>query len=217
MAVNFDLNTNDDMTVQNELQSMSPSQRSSQAINLLLYDTYTGPGTTSSSNLSGNPLFSFVNSQLNKWAANTIKGIDLTLGINQYDQTKDGNTSKTTSYSYKISKSLFNDRFKIVVGGSYNPDGDTGEDFAQGLLNDISFVYMLNSSGSMSVKLFRHTGFESILEGEITEMGGAFVMKRKLSSLRNIFNFGRSKKQNKERTDSIYYPTIRGRKEIEEE
>lgn len=192
MNLAFDLSTNDDVTVQNELLSMSPSQRSSQAINMLLYNTYTGSGTTAS--MSSNPLYSFLNSQINRWAANTIKGVDLTLGVNQYDETKGDATSKSTSYSYKISKSLFNDRFKIVVGGNYNPSGDTEDNFANSLLNDISFVYMLNQSGSMSVKIFRHTGYESILEGEVTETGGAFVMKRKLSTLRNFFRFGRRKR-----------------------
>ncbi len=200
MNLEFDLSTNDDVAVQNELLSMSPAQRSSQAINLLLYNTYTGQGT--SVNMSNNPLYSFVNSQINRWAANTIKGVDLTLGVNQYDETKGDATSKSTSYSYKISKSLFNDRFKIVVGGNYNPGGDTEDNFANSLLNDISFVYMLNQSGSMSVKLFRHTGYESILEGEVTETGGAFVIKRKLSTLRNFFRFGR-RKNNNNKTDNV--------------
>lgn len=199
MNLEFDLSTNEDMTVQNELLSMSPSQRSSQAINLLLYNTYTGVGTTAST--ANNPLYSFLNSQINRWAANTIKGVDLTLGVNQYDETRGTATSKSTTYSYKISKSLFNDRFKIVVGGNYNPSGDTDDNFANSLLNDISFVYMLNPSGTMSVKLFRHTGYESILEGEVTETGGAFVIKRKLSSLKNFFRFSRRKRSTAPRQD----------------
>ena len=194
MNLEFDLSTNDDMTVQNELLSMSPSQRSSQAINMLLYNTYTGQGAAM--DMSGNPLYSFLNSQINRWAANTIKGVDLTFGVNQYDKSNGDATSKSTSYSYKISKSLFNDRFKIVVGGNYNPSGDSEDNFANSLLNDISFVYMLNQSGTMSVKLFRHTGYESILEGEVTETGGAFVMKRKLSTLKNFFRFGRLRRGN---------------------
>ncbi len=43
----------------------------------------------------------------------------------------------------------------------------------------------------MYVRLFRHTGYESILEGEITETGVGFVMKRRLETLRNLFNFRR--------------------------
>ena len=193
MNLNFDLSTNEDVTVQNELLTMSPIQRSSQAMNMLLYGTYTGQGTTA--NTSGNPLYSFLNSQINRWAANTIKGVDLSFGVNQYDKTSGDEKSKSTTYSYKISKSLFNDRFKIVVGGNYNPSAGSEENFASSLLNDISFVYMLNQSGTMQVKVFRHSGYESVLEGEVIETGAAFVIKRKLTTLKNLFRFGGRKTQ----------------------
>lgn len=189
MDVGFDLSTNDDLTVQNELETMSPEQRANQAMNLLLYNVYTGPGTKASANLSGNPLFSFLTSRLNTWAANTIKGVDISFGIDQYDRTADGATSTTTSYSYRVSKSLFNDRFKIVVGGNYSTDANMDENFSQNLINDISFEYMLNRSGSMYVRLFRHVGYESILEGEVIQTGVGFVYRRKLASLRDMFRF----------------------------
>lgn len=191
MNVAFDLSTNDDLTIQNELQGMSPEQRANQAMNMLLYNQYTGPGTKANANLSGNPLYSFLASQLNSWAANNIRGVDISFGIDQYDKTTDGSKSTTTSYSYRVSKTLFNDRFKIVVGGNYSTDADADENFSQNLINDISFEYMLNRSGSMYVRLFRHVGYESILEGEITQTGVGFVLKRKLNSLRDIFRFAR--------------------------
>ena len=188
MDVAFDLSTNDDITVQNELQAMSANQRANQAMNLLLYNVYTGPGTKGT-NLSGNPLYSFLASQLNTWAANTIKGVDISFGIDQYDRTYDGATSTTTSYSYQVSKSLFNDRVKIVVGGNYTTDANTDENFSQNLINDISFEYMLNRSGSMYMRLFRHVGYESILEGEVIQTGVGFVYKRKIRRLSDLFKF----------------------------
>ena len=195
MNVAFDLSTDDDITVQNELASMSPEQRANQAMNLLLYNTYTGPGTHASSSLSGNPLYSFLASQLNSWAANNIRGVDISFGIDQYDKTTDGYTSSTTSYSYRVSKSLFNDRFKIIVGGNYSTDADADENFSQNLINDIAFEYLLNRSGSMFVRIFRHTGFESILEGEITQTGVGFVLRRKINSLRDLFRWADRLKQ----------------------
>ena len=198
MDVGFDLSTNDDLTVQNELETMSPEQRANQAMNLLLYNVYTGPGTKASANLSGNPLFSFLTSRLNSWAANTIKGVDISFGIDQYDRTADGATSTTTSYSYRVSKSLFNDRFKIVVGGNYSTDANMDENFSQNLINDISFEYMLNRSGSMYVRLFRHVGYESILEGEVIQTGVGFVYRRKLASLRDMFRFRRAPSREQE-------------------
>lgn len=195
MNVAFNLTTDDDITIKNELETMSPDQRANQAMNMLLYNVYTGPGTKANANLSsGNPLYSFLASQLNTWAANNIKGVDISFGIDQYDTTTDGYKSTTTSYSYRVSKTLFNDRVKIIIGGNYSTDADADENFQQNLINDISFEYMLNRSGSMYVRIFRHEGWESILEGEITETGVGFVMKRKLNSLRDIFRFGSLRK-----------------------
>ncbi len=197
MNIGFDLSTRDDITIQNELQSMTAEQRANQAMNLLLYNVYTGPGTKATSSLGGNPLYSFLESQLNSWAANTIKGVDLSFGINQYDRTTNGATSTATSYSYKVSKSLFNDRFKIIVGGNYTDDSDPDQNIAEDLINDISFEYMLNKNGTMVIKIFRHTGFESILEGEITQTGVGFVYKRKIQTLRDMFRpFTRRNKNN---------------------
>ena len=76
------------------------------------------------------------------------------------------------------------------------------ENFAQNLISDISFEYSLKQSTNfnMYLRLFRHTGYESILEGEVTETGVGFVMRRKLPNLRSLFRFGRRK--HKEHNDS---------------
>ncbi|MDE6276803.1 MAG: translocation/assembly module TamB [Muribaculaceae bacterium] len=194
MNVAFDLSTNDDITVANELQSMSPEQRANQAMNLLIYNIYTGPGTKGNASLGGNPLFSFLESQLNSWAANNIKGVDISFGIDQYDKTVDGSTSTTMSYSYQVSKSLFNDRFKIIVGGNYSSDANTDENFSQNLISDISLEYFLNNTRTMYVRLFRHTGYESILEGEVTQTGVGFVYRKKIQRLMDLFRSSKRKK-----------------------
>lgn len=204
MDVSFDLSTDDDVTVANELRSMSPDQRANQAMNMLLYGLYTGPGTKGDASISGNALYSFLESQINSWAANNIKGVDLSFGIDQYNRTVDGSSSQTTSYSYQVSKSLFNDRFKIVVGGNYTTDADADENFSQNLINDISFEYFLNRGRTMYIRIFRHTGFESILEGEITQTGVGFVYRRKLNRLGNMFKFLKPKRDKNEGSDVQY-------------
>lgn len=195
LKVAFDLATDDDLTIQNELQSMSADQRQTQAMSLLLYNRYMGMGTKASA-ASGNMLYSFLESQLNSWAAKNIRGVDLSFGVNQYDRTVNGSTNTETSYSYQVSKSLFNNRFKIHVGGNYSTDA-ADDDIAENLVSDVSLEYVLKQTQTtnMSVRLFRHTGFESILEGEITEMGVGFVLKRRLENLRSIFNFMRRRKK----------------------
>jgi hypothetical protein len=201
MNVAFDLATDDDATVANELASMSKDQRASAAMNLLITNIYTGTETKASSSLGGNALYSFLTSQINSWAANAIKGVDLSFGINQYDFTDNGSTSLATSYSYQVSKSLFNDRFKIVVGGNYT-DGTNNEDnVAENLVSDVSIEYSLNSSGTMIVKIFRHTGYESILEGEITQTGVGFEYRRKIRRIGDMFRIRRRRSTTQTTTD----------------
>ncbi len=194
--VAFDLSSNDDLSLQNEIQSMSADQRQTQAMNLLLYGQYTGQNTKGNANIGGNMLYSFLESQLNSWAAKNIRGVDLSFGIDQYDKMTNGASSTETSYSYQVSKSLFNNRFKILVGGNYSTDASADENLSQNLISDISFEYILKQTETqnMSVRLFRHTGFESILEGEITETGVGFVMKRKLQNLLHLFRFYKKRK-----------------------
>lgn len=189
MDVGFDLAAPNDITVQNELLSLSASQRASQAMNMLLYGIYTGQSAGSNANISGNMLYGFLTARLNSWAANTIKGIDLSFGMDQLNQTRNGLTNSSMQYSYTVSKSFLNDRFKLVVGGNYSANNDTdGDDnIAENLISDVSFEWMLNQTGSMYLKIFRHTGYESILEGEVTQTGLGFVMRRKVRRLEDIF------------------------------
>ena len=193
LKVAFDLSTNDDLAIQNELQSMSADQRQTQAMNLLLYNQYSAQGTKANA-ATGNFLYSFLESQLNSWAAKNIRGVDLSFGVNQYDKTTNGVTNTETSYSYQVSKSLFNNRFKILVGGNYSTDS-ADDEIAQNLVSDVAFEYILRQTQTMnmSVRLFRHIGYESILEGEITEMGAGFVYKRRLENLKSLFRFRRRK------------------------
>ena len=196
MDVQFDLSTVDDISIANELQSMSAEQRANQAMNMLLYGVYTGASSsTDGGSISGNALYSFLTSQINSWAANTIQGVDLSFGI---DQTNNEQGASSMSYSYQVSKSLFNDRFKIVVGGNYATDASADENFSQNLIKDISFEYYLNPARTMMARLFRHTGYESILEGEITKTGVGFVYRRSLTSVGQLFRKRRKRAQTAE-------------------
>ena len=189
----FDLSTDDDLTLENELKSMTADQRSAQAMNLLITGMYQGANLKTASNgvggMATDMLYGFLESQLNAWAAKTIRGVDLSFGIDNYNKSVDGVNSNTMSYSYQVSKSLFDNRFKIVVGGNYNTDTSADENLEQNLISDISFEYTLKQTNTLTmlVRLFRHVGYESVLEGEVTETGVGFAMRRRLEDLRKLF------------------------------
>ena len=192
LSIMFDLSAPQDLTIQNELSSLTAEQRSTQAMALLVYNTYTGPGTTAKAN-KNNPLNSFIEKELNQWAQNNLKGVDLSFGIDTYDEMTASGQSQRTDYSYKLSKSLFNDRVRAVIGGSFSSDADPTENLKENLVDDISLEYMLTKRDNMFIKVFRHTGYESILEGEVTETGVGFVVRKKMLKLGELFRLTRPK------------------------
>ena len=206
----FDLEAKNDAAIESELQTLTDTQRSQAAINLLLYNSYSGSKTTGDLSTTG-ALFSFLQSQINSWAANNLKGIDVSFGINQYEGSSEAGGRTETSYSYHLSKSLFDDRFKIAIGGEYSTEAKDESSFSENLINDISFEYLLTPTGSRYLRLFRHKGIESVLEGEVTITGISFVMKHKLSSLGEMFKWLRRKPSTQaplEQNPQLESPTI---------
>ncbi len=209
-SVVFDLSTDDDLSISNELQSMTADQRQQQAMSLLLTGMYSGPSAKSvGSGFGEGQIYSLLASQLNSFLADNVKGVDINLGVDQYQTGQGGNTTTNTSYSYQVSKSLINNRFKIIVGGNYSTDASSDENFQQNLISDIAFEYILKQTNTMSLnaRLFRHTGFESVLEGEITETGVGLSLRRRLAYFTEITHFGLSKlwkkKKKTEAADSV--------------
>ncbi|MCD8172613.1 MAG: translocation/assembly module TamB domain-containing protein [Alistipes sp.] len=191
LALVFDLAAPSDLAIQNQLQSLSAEERSQQAIALLVYNTYTGPGTTAKVD-ANNPLNSFIENELNQWARNSLPGVDLSLGVNSVTDS-DGN--QHTDYSYRVSKSLFDDRVQVTVGGSINPDAGTNENLRDNFVDDITLEYRLSNRDNMFLKAYRYNTQESILEGEVTETGFGFVARKKLNKLKELFRLRRSPEQ----------------------
>ena len=106
-----------------------------------------------------------------------------------------GGVNSRTDYSYQLSKSLFNNRVKAVIGGKFSTDADPTENLKENLIDDVALEYQLTKRDNMFLKIFRHTGYESILEGEITETGVGFVIRKKMLKLGDLFRIMRNKVQ----------------------
>lgn len=149
---------------------------------------------TAGTDLLQGTMYNLLTSQINGWLANNVKGVDINVGVDQYENMVNGESGTSTSYNYSVSKSLFNNKFKISVGGNYTTDASADENFSENLISDISFEYILKQTANVTMyaRLFRHTGYESILEGEITETGVGFLLRRRLVNLRDLFKWGSS-------------------------
>lgn len=190
LAVDFDLAALNNNVIQTELQSMSPSQRSTKAINLMLYNSYNNDMSFDGA-VNSNMLYSVLSSQLNNLASKVVKGVDLSFGINKND-----NNAGTSSmnYSYQVSKSLFDNRFKMTVGGNYDTGTTNDAAIAQNLFSNVSFEYMITPTGTMLLRLYNQMSDNNIYQTQVNETGIAFIIKRKLSNLKNLFNFNFGRK-----------------------
>lgn len=199
LAITFDLSAPGDITIQNQLLSLAPEQRSTQAMALLIYNTYTGPGTTAKID-SNNPLNSFIEKELNQWARNNLKNVDVSFGIRSVNDPGSA-SGQHTDYSYRVSKNLFNDRVKVTIGGSVSSDADPTQNMKENFVDDISLEYRLDKRDNMSLKVYRYNTQESILEGEVIDTGVGFVVRKKLNRLGNLFRLSRDPEKRQQREE----------------
>ena len=191
--ITFDLAAEGDMNIQNQLAGMTPEERSKEAMNLMIYGAYSGPGTVAKSNASANALNGLIEKELNQWSRKYLKGMDLSFGINTYNETTGSGETQKTDYSYQLSKRLFNNKVRVKVGGRISTDHDpTAGGVEENLIDDIAVEYVFGKNPNFFLKLFRHTGYESVLEGEVTQTGIGVVFRKKFQKFLDIFR-GRKK------------------------
>lgn len=186
--ITFDLTAPNDQAIQTQLAAFSAEERTKQAMNLLIYGTYTGPGTVNTGTNANNTLNNFVEKELNQWTRKYLKNTNLTFGIDTYNQIgTDGQEVKRTDYSYQFSKQLFNDKINVKVGGRISSDNDPGTSMEDNLIDDIAIEYMFTKKRNLLMKVFRHTNYESVLEGEVTQTGIGIVWRKSFRKLKEIF------------------------------
>lgn len=186
--ITFDLSTPSDMVVQNQLATYSPEERTKLAMNLLITGTYTPPGATAPTggSTANNALNSFLESELNQWSQKYLKNTGLSLGVDTYNT---GDERTRTDYSYQFNKQLFNDKVNIKIGGRISTDSEPGESDAMGqnLVDDIAIEYVFDKNRNLFLKVFRHTNYESVLEGEVTQTGVGVVLRKSFRKVRDVF------------------------------
>lgn len=187
--ITFDLSAPNDMVVQNQLATFSQEERTRQALNLLIYNTYTAPGAAKSSsggNMANNALYSLVENELNKYTRKT----GFTFGVDSYNT--DENTTRT-DYTYQFSKQFFNDRVRVKIGGRISTDNNESQKngIEDNLVDDISIEYVITKKRNLFLKVFRHSNYESVLDGEVTQTGVGIVWRKNFRKFKDLFKNNR--------------------------
>ena len=198
LQLQFILSAPEDQSMQQELDKMGEGQRSQIAVTMLVTGMYlnmsdVGGGGKKPSLDMGAALNSFLQSEINNIAGSALKSVDITLGMEQYDQNGTGSGGERTDFSFRFAKRFYNDRISIILGGRVSTGQDVNAGQSQQFIDNVSIEYRLDGSGTRYIKLFHDKNYESLLEGEITETGAGIVLRKKMLNLRELFIFKKNK------------------------
>ena len=212
MGLKFIISAPDDMSVQNQLASMSEEQRGKIAVTMLTTGMYLTDGNTSAFSMN-NALSSFLQSEINQIASSAMKTMDVSVGV---DNSTSATGGQHTDYSFKFAKRFWNNRMKIIVGGSVS----TGSDIERSnntFFDNVSFEYRLDKSSNKNLRMFYERDSYDLLEGEVSEYGVGFVFRKRMRHFMDLFrkekkvklfeddNIGKKKEQ--ERNEEAVIPT----------
>ncbi|MBO1364340.1 translocation/assembly module TamB domain-containing protein [Prevotella sp. A2931] len=187
MGLEFIIDAPEDMSISNQLNTMSKEERGKIAVTMLTTGMYLADGNTNGFSMNS-ALSAFLQSQINSIAGNALRTLDLTFGM---DNSTDAGGNTHTDYSFKFSKRFWNNRLRIIVGGELS----TGPDVAnqnKSFFDNISFEYRLNEASTQYLKLFYDRANYDWLEGDAGQYGAGFVWRRKLRHLKDLFRFKES-------------------------
>lgn len=184
LQLQFILSAPEDQSMQQELDKMGEGQRSQIAVTMLVTGMYlnmsdVGGGGKKPSLDMGAALNSFLQSEINNIAGSALKSVDITLGMEQYDQNGTGSGGERTDFSFRFAKRFYNDRISIILGGRVSTGQDVNAGQSQQFIDNVSIEYRLDGSGTRYIKLFHDKNYESLLEGEITETGAGIVLRKR--------------------------------------
>ena len=185
MGLEFTIDAPEDMTIHNQLQSMTVEERGKQAVAMLTTGMYLAEGNTSSFTMNS-ALSAFLNSQINQISGKALRTLDIGFGV---DNSISNTGQLHTDYSFKFARRFWNNRLKISIGGKLS----TGADVAmkdETFFDNVTAEYRVLPASNFYLNLFYQRDSYDWLEGNVSRFGGGFTWKKKLGSLRDLFRWG---------------------------
>lgn len=193
MGLAFTIEAPDDLSMQNQLVSMSPEQRNKAAIAMLA----TGMFMTDEMMTSGgsgfkasNALNAFLQSEIQNIAGNALRTFDISVGME--NSTSETGTT-TTDYSFRFAKRFWNNRISVILGGKVST-GQDAQNTAASFIDNVAVEYRLDQSATRYVKVFYDRSAQDPLEGQLTQTGAGLILRRKTDRLGELFIFKRKPK-----------------------
>lgn len=202
--VSSDLRT----TIDNKLQQIrsDPASINKQVFSLLLLGRFTGEQSSDFFKGSGGgfndiarqSVSQFLSSALNEIAGDIIKGVDIDLNLNSYNDFTNGGNTQRTDLNVAVSKNFANNRLTVTVGQSFGIQGQDAASKAgsagSGFRPDISIGYKLTQDGKYLLRAYTKNQFEATVDGYVVETGVAFSVAMDYEKFNELFRKKKSKK-----------------------
>lgn len=186
MGLEFTLQAPEDLTVQNQITAMTAEERGRVAVTMLVTGMYvTDDSETNGGYNYANTLNAYLQGAINEIAGKALSTVDVNFGI--AEGTSEVGT-KTTDYSFSFAKRFWGNRISVIVGGKVSTGRDA-VNTGQTIIDNIAIEYRLDKTASRYVNLFYDRNYESLLEGQVTKMGGGIVLRKKAAKLGELFIF----------------------------
>ncbi|TVR41403.1 MAG: translocation/assembly module TamB [Cryomorphaceae bacterium] len=174
-------------------QPESESERNKQVFSLLVLghflpaDPLAGSGRSMASTARSS-MADVLNSQIRRVTEEYVKGVDLNLSLDSYEDYTTGQAEGRTQLNVGVSKELFNERITVHVGGSIDLEGDQRRtQNASDLIGDLSVEYKLTPDAIWRLRGYRKNTFEGMIDGEIIRTGVALIFSRSYNATRELF------------------------------
>ncbi len=171
----------------------NPSEVNKQTLGLLVLNHFIGdnPLKTSAGGSTGDMVRKSANKllsqQLNKLAGNLINGVDVNLALEDSKDYSSSDSKSQTNLNVGLSKSLFNDRTTVYVGGDIPLEGQGGNQKASQIVGDVALEYKLTKDGRYRVRAYRKNKYQGVIEGEFVETGLSFIVMMNYNKFKELF------------------------------
>ncbi len=168
----------------------NPNELNNQVFGLLIFDSFILSDNVSSgfdnlgNNIALKSLSSLVSNQLNRFASQVVKGVDIDVNVNSYESGYvDGNTSgNVTEVGLKVSKQLFNDRLSFSAGGNLDINqGNTSAGYSS-FIGDFVLNYKLTDDGRYQIKVFSKSDYDRLLNANTNRNGISIFFNQSFDS-----------------------------------
>jgi len=119
--------------------------------------------------------------QLNNLSEKFIKGVQLDLNLDSYGSGEQAGTDLQLG----ISKTLFDDRVTVEVGGSYQLEGEQ-QAANNALIGNVAIEYKITEDGRYRLRFYQMND-TNLLDGQITSTGLSIIFTRDYNKLKELF------------------------------